>query len=368
MIRCFRSFALILTGLVCLLGSGHAAAMYDPGAGRFLQRDPSGYPDGLNSYGAYHVQRGGVDPSGNVVVFVHGISTTNSSDITDNIYPQLMNSWGGGDSQALIRFIYTTDGQVPGKIDALWGETSGTNKAAGIALAKFLDDLHAQREEIKEKYGEDCYEPIHLVTYSNGSYPGFFALERINAETKVDSWTIIGASLDDGWGGVDITHVLENKVGTVNNFWSEYDGITDAPGVDGIGSDGLIERNRNLENVNDHEIPYVHHSPNDINAGRNPGLDSSNVMRMPGNERHWLRGGGNYPSATMWMTRFMAHNYYAAPTSNMGDLSLSKNGQVPFGGPALQPNSTFYHHVDFKRTDLGGGQLGNPTITTGRDP
>lgn len=59
-----RSLALILTGLVCLLGSDYAAAMYDPGTGRFLQRDPSGYPDGMNSYGAYHVMRGGVDPVG----------------------------------------------------------------------------------------------------------------------------------------------------------------------------------------------------------------------------------------------------------------------------------------------------------------
>ncbi|MEM1353304.1 MAG: hypothetical protein AAGH88_00325 [Planctomycetota bacterium] len=59
-----RSLALILTGLVCLLGSDYAAAIYDPGTGRFLQRDPAGYPDGMNAYGAYHVMRGGVDPRG----------------------------------------------------------------------------------------------------------------------------------------------------------------------------------------------------------------------------------------------------------------------------------------------------------------
>ena len=42
------------------------ARMYDPLTGRFLQRDPhrSIYPDGYNSYAAYHVMYGGVDPSG----------------------------------------------------------------------------------------------------------------------------------------------------------------------------------------------------------------------------------------------------------------------------------------------------------------
>ena len=32
--------------------------------GRFVSRDPAGYPDGLNSYAGYHVMHGGVDPSG----------------------------------------------------------------------------------------------------------------------------------------------------------------------------------------------------------------------------------------------------------------------------------------------------------------
>lgn len=64
MLNRLRSFAFILAGLVCLLASDYASAMYDPGVGRFLQRDPSGYPDGMNSYGAYHVMRGGGDPTG----------------------------------------------------------------------------------------------------------------------------------------------------------------------------------------------------------------------------------------------------------------------------------------------------------------
>jgi RHS repeat-associated protein len=38
--------------------------MYHPTLGIWATRDPSGYPDGLNAYAAYHVLHGGLDPSG----------------------------------------------------------------------------------------------------------------------------------------------------------------------------------------------------------------------------------------------------------------------------------------------------------------
>ncbi|MBX2850875.1 MAG: hypothetical protein KTR15_03915 [Phycisphaeraceae bacterium] len=40
------------------------ARYHDAVLGRFLERDPLGYPDGLNTYAAYHVMWGGVDPMG----------------------------------------------------------------------------------------------------------------------------------------------------------------------------------------------------------------------------------------------------------------------------------------------------------------
>lgn len=40
------------------------ARYHDPVLGRFLERDPLGYPDGLNTYAAYHVMYGGTDPMG----------------------------------------------------------------------------------------------------------------------------------------------------------------------------------------------------------------------------------------------------------------------------------------------------------------
>jgi len=41
-----------------------AAAVYNPSLGRFVQRDPAGYVDGMNNRVAHHVMHGGVDPSG----------------------------------------------------------------------------------------------------------------------------------------------------------------------------------------------------------------------------------------------------------------------------------------------------------------
>jgi RHS repeat-associated protein len=43
------------------------ARYFDAEHGRFIGRDPLGYPDGPNRYAAYHVMHGGVDPSGHFV-------------------------------------------------------------------------------------------------------------------------------------------------------------------------------------------------------------------------------------------------------------------------------------------------------------
>ncbi len=55
----------------------------DPELGRFMQRDPMGYPDGMNSYAAYMGMRGGVDPSGTrwvIVAFIEEIFDPSISD------------------------------------------------------------------------------------------------------------------------------------------------------------------------------------------------------------------------------------------------------------------------------------------------
>ncbi len=60
---CRLSCVIFAFVFVAMLPS-QAEAMYDPGTGRFMQRDPAGYVDGMNRYAGYHVMHGGVDPSG----------------------------------------------------------------------------------------------------------------------------------------------------------------------------------------------------------------------------------------------------------------------------------------------------------------
>lgn len=54
----------LLSVLICVLVSSDAWAMLNPRTGRFMQRDPAGYVDGMSQYAAFHVMHGGVDPSG----------------------------------------------------------------------------------------------------------------------------------------------------------------------------------------------------------------------------------------------------------------------------------------------------------------
>lgn len=53
---------LALAALLTL--ADQTSAMMNPTTGRFMQRDPIGYPDGMNGYAAYHLQIGAMDSSG----------------------------------------------------------------------------------------------------------------------------------------------------------------------------------------------------------------------------------------------------------------------------------------------------------------
>ena len=46
--KSFQKFTIVITCLVSLLATAEASAIYAPGTGRFLQRDPSGTP-GFNA-------------------------------------------------------------------------------------------------------------------------------------------------------------------------------------------------------------------------------------------------------------------------------------------------------------------------------
>lgn len=60
----YRLSCVIFAFVFVAMLPSQAEAMYDPGTGRFMQRDPAGYVDGMNRYAGYHVMHGGVDPMG----------------------------------------------------------------------------------------------------------------------------------------------------------------------------------------------------------------------------------------------------------------------------------------------------------------
>ncbi|MEM6853748.1 MAG: polymorphic toxin type 33 domain-containing protein [Planctomycetota bacterium] len=60
----------LAAALLLTLFAPAAAAMMHPQMGRFLQRDPVGYVDGLNQYAGYHIVSGGVDPSGRSLIII----------------------------------------------------------------------------------------------------------------------------------------------------------------------------------------------------------------------------------------------------------------------------------------------------------
>jgi len=84
--------------------------LYIPELQRFGQRDPLGYPDGMNSYAAYHVLHGGVDPNGLVVEFtVHDTNQLNTFNAQVNSKPfaalaavEIMQQTGSSTSAHLV--------------------------------------------------------------------------------------------------------------------------------------------------------------------------------------------------------------------------------------------------------------------------
>lgn len=54
----------LIAALTCVVLTTDAMAIYHPGLGRFAQRDPLGYPDGMNGYAGHHVVYRALDPTG----------------------------------------------------------------------------------------------------------------------------------------------------------------------------------------------------------------------------------------------------------------------------------------------------------------
>src|SRR5690348_17116548 len=137
--------------------------MYSPILGRWLQNDMAGYVDGANLYPFAGCDPAtAVDPSGTVVIFVHGIGESQHKDKGPLVYQGMAACWQekegeGIKKQAMVHFLYgpaTAD-------DVRKGSKSERVIQAAAKLKALVDTLRKAREGLK-----DCTEPIFIYAYS----------------------------------------------------------------------------------------------------------------------------------------------------------------------------------------------------------
>ena len=291
---------------------------YSDGLGVYLGPDSFGYIDGMNRNAGHFAMRGGVDPSGNVVIFVHGIKSDNLRD-TPDVYQGLKDAWSVDDPQAFIHFTYSTStGEVPGALDAFIGRDSHANRSGGAGLALLIENLRRQQHE-----DPDCHEPIHVIAYSNGSNVAYHAAVTFGAQ--IDSLVMIGGSID-----ADLVDYGEFAA-AVKNFvvyWSPEDMatflVTILGSINGIGSRGLPDPEAteaffeaNGSHFEQWEIPKVAHSTNEADRERGLTIPSSSRRRVrpPRGIAPWAVNKAKHDWTT-WLTYYMARQLYAGDLAN----------------------------------------------------
>jgi RHS repeat-associated protein len=155
------------TGLLCL-----THRYYDPGTGRFVTRDPSGYGGGVNLYGfAGDNPVNEMDPSGlkGVVIFVHG----SFSD---------PGTWTYQERGAVERTF-----QANHVVFFNWAYHRGkSNTSESDIQGTATDDLIAEIDNLKQQYPQ---EPIAVVAHSNG---GNVAVDAAQMGAPIDTIVRLG--------------------------------------------------------------------------------------------------------------------------------------------------------------------------------
>ena len=277
-----------------------------------------------------------VDPTGHVIVFVHGISNFNDYEI-GFVYRQLRESSGSKDFQSLIHFTYSAfdgsegRGEAPGMGTAWRDICDDVNLKAAASLANLLFSLNEERLRLKSS------EPIYIMAYSNGSNVAYSAL-RFGGDA--DALLLIG-------GSIDIDTNFEGMGLPVHVYWSQLDEATSW--VDGIGFQGVDSGVGFIV----HNEPYAFHSEDEAHRHGYSGVEASNtwlVPRDPSNlenpiHRTFVPHVGLPNNATTWLTKYMASEYYIKEVSGLGDFRVSRRAVLP-NGTHLRPNTIFrYDYV-----------------------
>ena len=269
------------------------ARYFDNTLGRFIGRDPLGYVDGMGLYSGYFVPNG-VDPSGELVIFVHGIGPTQHLDKSPLVYTGMIESWNklGRPMQGFTHFKY---GPATTADPALIQTERNIN--ASIALKKMVDEISKIRDEISP-CPEDR-EPIYIYAYSNGTIITYNALKM---GMKVDGVIFAGSAL------YYRSHMVDAMKGTpwLINFHSDEDG-TNAM-INGAGRHGLVDERNGVVNI---PVSKVDHYIDD-------GLDTASDA-------------GRVNGYSEWDSRFMGNSYGPLLNTNNNSLSNGMNYAQPDG-------------------------------------
>jgi predicted esterase len=184
-----------------------------------------------------------IDPNGELVIFVHGVGSTQHKDKAPYVYAGMQDAWKkkGAATQSMIHFLYG-----PANVIDPFFEDEQRNVSAASALKSLVDNLQKRRSSIK-----GCDEPIYIYAYSNGAIVTKLALAF---GMKVDGVVFSGAALDaDTKFGS-----LMGQTPYIYNFHSDEDGTNVMS--DGAGRYGFRKPDPGVTNI---PVPKVDHYVDD---------------------------------------------------------------------------------------------------------
>ena len=175
--------------------------MLDPTTGRFVQRDPLGYPDGMNGYATYHVMRGGGDPSGmqswsewwhNVTPPADIVPGNVVTIISDNTSGDDQDNWEDVDDENSGTIYDDVEG-VPGIIDELEDHKRRTGEC--------ITTLNLSGHGVKDRAGISSTGSSNWFYGGNISKAEARALSDVLCDDAVINICACGSGTGKGGGG-----------------------------------------------------------------------------------------------------------------------------------------------------------------------